>query len=210
MPFNYYDISGWDECIPTGAPCEWKGEHLDHGDFWGLPWSYKVLKREEDEICVHQQVRGILEPVKLERWLTLRRREPKLRLRYRLTNLTSYDYEYLWLIHPELAPNPMCRIDLPAKEIIFGGVTDRFGQLYSRHKWPKTVDKDGESVDLSQVRPKTLGDASMWYAKLLSGWCAMTDTEKHEGIGFSFPTGVFPFAWIWMNYGGYRDYYQWA
>ncbi|MEI7911343.1 MAG: hypothetical protein WCK77_17050 [Verrucomicrobiota bacterium] len=32
-------ITGWDECLPTIAPCEHHGRALpDHGEVWSVPW----------------------------------------------------------------------------------------------------------------------------------------------------------------------------
>jgi hypothetical protein len=33
-------LAGWDECLPTIAPCEWRNRLLpDHGEAWSIPWT---------------------------------------------------------------------------------------------------------------------------------------------------------------------------
>ena len=33
-------LVGADECLPTIAPCSWRGRELpDHGEVWNVPWA---------------------------------------------------------------------------------------------------------------------------------------------------------------------------
>src|SRR5260370_21274909 len=38
--FSKSPLVGVDECLPTIAPCSWRGRDLpDHGELWNTPWS---------------------------------------------------------------------------------------------------------------------------------------------------------------------------
>jgi hypothetical protein len=119
-PYEDYDASGFDECLPTIGPCQyleypWEGAELpDHGEVWSLPWDCQI---EADGLYLRTQ--GIRMPYIFEKWITLPQ-PGVMHIRYALTNLAPFPFRYLWSAHPLFAPQPGMRIYLPA-----GGLVER-------------------------------------------------------------------------------------
>jgi hypothetical protein len=60
---------------------------------------------------------------------------------------------------------------------------------------------------MRRVRPRT--DAVFgghWATDLAAGWVALTDTEIRRGVAIAFDRDVFPHAWLWQVYGGWRGH----
>jgi hypothetical protein len=47
-----------------------------------------------------------------------------------------------------------------------------------------------------------------YLTELDDGWVAATDTEARRGFGLCFDRELFPVVWLWLVYGGWRDYYH--
>jgi hypothetical protein len=47
-----------------------------------------------------------------------------------------------------------------------------------------------------------------WATGLGEGWLALTDTATRRGVAISFPLEVFPHAWLWQVYGGWRGHHH--
>ena len=70
--------AGLDECLPTVAPCTWRGRTLpDHGEIWALPWAVDAAALEGVDAVVH--LAG--ESVAGGRWTTARKAAPRVSLR---------------------------------------------------------------------------------------------------------------------------------
>jgi hypothetical protein len=105
-------MTGWDECIPTIAPCLWKNRKLpDHGEAWSVPWS----------IDLEAFGRGVLKtsitlavsPFRFERSLELRGNE--IHLNYQLENLSHEPEEFFWAMHPLLPVDDSSQLQLTAE-----------------------------------------------------------------------------------------------
>lgn len=42
---------------------------------------------------------------------------------------------------------------------------------------------------------------------LPEGWCGVRDTEAGARLRLHFPREVFPYTWLFMTFGGWRDLY---
>jgi hypothetical protein len=93
------ECSGFDDMFPTIDSCKYENEPLkgvvmaDHGEVWSLPWDYEV-----DNLWVRMSVKGVRLPYKLEKNISFVG-ENTLRIDYTLTNLSSFDFEFLWAGH---------------------------------------------------------------------------------------------------------------
>lgn len=105
-------LVGWDECLPTIAPCVWKNRQLpDHGEVWSVPWTI-------DQEAFHQ---GVLKtsvtlttsPFRFERSLTLRQNE--IHVNYRLENVGHEAEKFLWAMHPLVPIRPGDSLELTAE-----------------------------------------------------------------------------------------------
>jgi hypothetical protein len=96
-PFSQSTLVGWDECLPTIAPCVVGARGLpDHGEVWAIPsvcdsmdWENGVL-RTVSELPVS--------PLTFQRSLTLRGN--MVIAEYTLTSRSSRVEHYIWAMHP--------------------------------------------------------------------------------------------------------------
>jgi galactose mutarotase-like enzyme len=153
-------------------------------------------------------------PARFERRLSLRGDETVLRAHYRIQNLDVRPLPFLWGIHPAFSVGPDHRIDIPASKMLVGVSSDpsmgRVGESYSWPSLPDASAPDG-TRDMRVVRPRT--DAVFgghWATALREGWLALTNTDTHRGLALSFSRDVFPHAWLWQVYGGWRGHHHLA
>ena len=202
---------GMDEAIPTGHPCEYKGEEYPFlGEVWSLPWDYQIISRSKEEIQVHLWRTTVISPLLVEKWITLRQDESVLHFHHKITNLSDSNIEFLWGIHPGFSINSSCRIDLPAKDMLIDESLpdDRLGKRWTRYEWPKAKDENGQEVDMRFIPPPESLTCEFHYAtQLLEGWLAITDADAKEGVAMVFDKGIFRSAWLWLVYGGWRGLY---
>ena len=210
--FDDWWSGGWDEIFPTGDRADLHGETLPYmGELWSVPWTAAVGS-SEGRAWVKGTGLATMAPARLERTLELRDDEPVLRVRYRLTNLDVRPLPFLWGIHPSFAVTPAHRIDAPAAAMLVGvssGPT--MGEAGSEYAWPNQPDPTAASGsrDVRRVRPAS--DAVFgghWATDLREGWLALTDTASRRGVALAFPTDVFPHAWLWQVYGGWRGHHH--
>ena len=81
-------------------------------------------------------------------------------------------------------------------------VDHEFGNLLSttdKQPWPTEVglpfcrDRSSQSNEFFHV------------SGLPEGWCGITDTKAGSWVRIDYPTDVFPYCWIFMTYGGWRE-----
>jgi len=202
---------GMDEAIPTGHPCNYKGEDYPFlGEAWSLSWNYQIRKISDTEVCLYLRRPLIISPLVIERWISLREGDMTLNFRHRITNTGTTPFEFLWGLHPGFAITPDYRIDIPAGEMqIEESVPDnRLGMSGTHYNWPYAADKNGNMVDMRKVAPPSSGTMDFHYATgLKAGWLALTDTKRMEGVALVFRKDVFKSIWLWLVYGGWRNIY---
>ena len=73
-PFFDHYAGCWQELFPhASAPAHYAGADLGfHGEVWGLPWNYEILRDDPKEVAVRFWVRTLRLPFYLERTVTLR------------------------------------------------------------------------------------------------------------------------------------------
>ena len=210
--FDDWWSGGWDEIFPTGDRASLHGERLPYiGELWSVPWTVEAGAAGE-RAWVTAAGLSTMAPARFERTLELRDDEPVLRAHYRLTNLDLRPLRFLWGIHPSFAITPAHRIDVPAGEMqvaVSSGPT--MGTVGTAYGWPAQPDPTaaGGSRDVRLVRPAS--DAVFgghWATDLAAGWLALTDAATRRGVAIAFPLEVFPYAWIWQVYGGWRGHYH--
>ncbi len=210
--FDDWWSGGWDEIFPTGDRADLHGEPLPYmGELWSVPWTADVGIAGE-RAWVAARGLGTMAPARLERTLELRGDEPVLRAHYRLTNLDVRPLPFLWGIHPAFAVTPAHRIDHPGREMLVGvssGPT--MGEVGTTYAWPNQPDPTAPtgSRDVRHVRPASDAlFAGHWATDLAEGWLALTDTSAHRGVAIRFDRAVFPHAWLWQVYGGWRGHHH--
>lgn len=210
--FDDWWSGGWDEIFPTGDRADLHGEKLPYmGELWSVPWMAQGGSAQ-DRAWVLATGLATIAPARFERTLELRGDEPVLRARYRVTNLDVRPLPFLWGIHPAFAVTPAHRIDHPGRAMLVGvSSSPSMGEVGSAYAWPHQPDPSEPTGgrDVRQVRPAS--DAVFgghWATDLPEGWLALTDTSTRRGVAIVFDRQVFPHAWLWQVYGGWRGHHH--
>ena len=200
---------GIDEIAPTGHPSKVGDESLPFlGEFWSQPWQSEIVERGPERAVVHLWAGGVITPLRLDRWMELRAGEACVRTQHRMANVGVEPVDFMWGIHPGISVRPGMRIEVPGSSSVFAeghpGIDANPGTAFT---WPQLPLRDGRTLDLSVTRPP---DPPVWelhYIELLDGWLAVVDPVGRSGFGMVFDPKVFPVAWLWTVYGGWRGIY---
>ncbi len=210
--FDDWWSGGWDEIFPTGDRADLHGELLPYmGELWSVPWT-ATSGAAGERAWIAAAGFATMAPARLERTLELRADEPVLRARYRLTNLDQRPLPFLWGIHPSFAVTPDHRIDLPATAMLVGVSSGSpMGEPGTAYPWPEQPDP-GTPAGTRDVRAVLPASAAVfgghWATGLRDGWLALTDAASRRGIALAFSPEVFPHAWLWQVYGGWRGHHH--
>jgi hypothetical protein len=205
-PYADFDASGFDECLPTIAPCPypeapWQGIPVpDHGEVWSIPWSCG-----SSGDALYLAVDGVRFPYRFEKTVAVRP-PGRIRLAYTFTNLAPVPFKFLWSAHPLLAPRPGMRIHLPAETRVRVDWSkfDRLGDLLDEHPWPLIRDRAGNEVDLSLILgPETGLVDKLYTTRLDEGWCAVHDPADGFFAAMRFPPERVPYVGLSINLGGW-------
>ena len=212
VPFGatYDDVffGGWDELFPNDMPEVLAGEQLpDHGEIWTLPWSAEVVAAGPDAATVRLAVETPISAARLEKTITLRAGEARLRFGHTITSLGRHDQPFLWKLHAAMALGRESRIALPARSMYvedFG--PPRNGATNVRYTWPFLEDAAGLRHDMRRTLPADAGVNEFQYAtELDAGWCAITHPDEQLGFGLAWERDILPSCWLFATYGGWRN-----
>jgi len=211
--FDDWWSGGWDEIFPSGDQGRLHGEPLPYmGELWCVPWS--AASGSDGELAwLEASGYGTVAAARFTRRLTLGRGEPVLRASYRLENLDVRPLPCAWGIHPAFAVGPGHRIDVPAGDMVVGvSSSPELGTAGDAYRWPRLPDPGapGGVRDVSLVRDREAGVFGGHWAALDAGWVALTDTAARRGVAIAFDPAVFPNAWLWQVYGGWRGHHHLA
>ncbi len=203
---------GWDEIFPNDAPCNYGGERYpDMGEVWSIPWDYSVSRTEEkpQAVTLVTSVTSPITPCKLTRTLTLKEGELSIHLEYALENLSHDSLKFLWKLHPALAINETCSIEIPASR---GIIDPRYRHLYSEtsaeYDWPNAINREEKRVNISKIPPATEHCCSLHYVTdLQDGVVKFRNPRDNLDATFKFPKEIFTSVWLFLAYGGYRSLY---
>ncbi|MBB6730661.1 DUF4432 family protein [Cohnella zeiphila] len=211
LPFHaVYDdqfFGGWDELFPNDMP-ETIGEEAypDHGELWTLPWQFAVWQTGPQEASVRLWTETPISNCRVEKTITLRAGEAKLRFRHFIANNGREDLPYLWKLHAAMAVDGDARIDLPAENVYveeFG--KPRIGQTGVTYRWPYATDEEGVRRDMRKALPDSAGVGEFQYAiGMKEGWCAITHAKEKIGFALAYDKRRLPHCWLFASYGGWR------
>ncbi len=170
---------GWDECLPTVAPCpdpaDPGGPPLrDHGEQWGRP-----AEVAGDGAALPATWPGLRRPYLFRRRLRLD--GPRVVAEYELENRDSSELPVLWSMHPLLALEAGGRMEVEG--LVSVRVSHAVGlplaPVPGRAEWPETPGTDGRPVALDVVRGPGAGTA----LKLYGGWELYGSWDSASGEG---------------------------
>lgn len=210
--FDDWWSGGWDEIFPSGDRGTLHGEQLPYmGELWCVPWTAKTAS-DDDTVSIITTGFGTIAPVRFERTLTLQGDEPILRVRYRIESLDVRPLPFTWGIHPTFAVTADHRIDHPGSTMLVGVSSDpSMGVQGETYSWPDLPDPTapGGVRDARRVRPlEAAVFGGHWATDLADGWLALTDTTSRRCVALVFDREVFPHAWLWQVYGGWRAHHH--
>lgn len=211
--FDDWWSGGWDEIFPGGEQSVLRGERLPYmGELWCTPWQASWAEAADGtEASVTATVAGNVAAARFSRRLALRAGQPVLWASYRIESLDVLPIPFTWGVHPALAVGEGDRIDLPANEGMLVGVASgpSMGAPGQAYAWPTLpTGAPGGERDMSLVRGREAGVfGGHWATGLSDGWLALTDTAARRGLAIVFDREVFPHAWLWQVYGGWRGHH---
>jgi len=200
-------LLGADECIPSIAPCAWRGiEMADHGEVWTQTWALDRDVLDQNRIVTRVQMP--VSPLRLGRAISLN--GTRITLAYELQNFSDDPFEYLWAFHPMMTLKDGDRLELPGEvesvriDAAYGcplGVRgDRWG-------WPVPMEgMDFSSFDLGPGD----GAVKFYTEPLTTGWAAAVNDLTGERITFEFDVSLLDTIGVWINRGGWAGYQHFA
>lgn len=197
--FSGRESFGWDECLPTTAPCAdplAAGQDLrDHGDQWGRG---AYLRLDHERGAVEHTWAVPRWDYRLHRRLSFADAETLL-AEYVIESHAQVPLPIHWAQHPVLRVEPGSYIDLPEVHTAYRSWQNGI-DLPRELTWPKAVTSDGQERDLACVRTA-------------EGWAAVLYAEPREGTRVVAPDGArldlewdqafAPVLRIWLAYGGW-------
>jgi hypothetical protein len=177
--FGGAESYGWDECLPTVAPC---ADPLDtdpaapplrdHGDLWGRP----AAVRDEGGVLVAtwECRRG---PSTFTRRVRLD--GAKVVAEYVLENRGVADLPVLWSMHPLFALEPGARFDVEGLASVRVQAAVGVPLAPGHAAWPEAPGFDGRTLALDTVGPLDGGVA----LKLFGGWELYGSWDSVSGEG---------------------------
>lgn len=213
ISFDKSDASGWDECIPSVAPCTVEtaagpAEIPDHGDLWRVTWN-----QVDGNGAATLRADCFSLPLALERTIQLVefRNHWQLRLGYKLTNTGNHPVPWSWSAHPLFATEAGDQVLLPASIAemrLEGSGGNRLGAAGDTVSWPVATLANGSRTDLSLVQPPESRIGDKLFAGPLSkneNWCAIQRPKAGVRIRMSFDPLATPYLGLWICHGGWPD-----
>lgn len=213
MGFEQGDAGGWDECLPSVAPCSvetiaGRADIPDHGDVWRVAWSQLSAN---GSLVLRAECFSL--PLVLERTIQLREDEEKwhLGLDYKLTNTGDFSVPWSWSAHPLFATEAGDQILLPAsitKMRLEGSGGGRLGVAGNTVNWPIATLVDGSRTDLGLVQAPESHIGDKVFAGPLSdneNWCAIYRPKAGVRIKMNFDPLATPYLGLWICHGGWPD-----
>ena len=203
---------GWDECLPTVAPCPDPGAPhrrlRDHGDVWGRP-----LRASPDGPGLRLALDvgdGAGDRPSYAFRRSVRVDGTTVRVDYDLENRGTAVLPVLWSMHPLAALEPGCRLHAPGiTELVatftdgggLAGLVPRGGSV--RIAWPAAVLPSGATYDLASVPGPGAAEAIKLYAGPLTTGTAALSAPDGAWLGCRWDAATAPFLGIWISNGGW-------
>jgi hypothetical protein len=191
---------GWDECLPTVAPCAdplaVDGPQLrDHGDLWGRPAEVRA-----DPGAITTTWTPMRWAYRLTRRLSLEQ-GGTCRADYQLISLMDRPAPVLWSMHPTLALEPGSRIELPGEDRVRLTWTTGSPLVATESvAWPLASAPDGSAVDLGRIRDRDGSAAKCYASRARVGTVRAADGDRLE---FTWDRSLVPALGVWLDFGGW-------
>lgn len=212
---------GWQTLFPNaGAECRYRNAtHGFHGEASATGWAYLPEAGSAgdsdgtDRVSAKFATTLCRSPFRLEKTVTLEANEPVLRVRETVTNVGGSAAEFVWGQHLAFgAPflSDKCRLQVPNDRMAVDPDVDGASSRLvpgAATGWPTAATASGETIDFGRIPGPESGTADMAYLTgLKEGWYALRNEELGFGVGVSWDPAVFPYIWLWQEFGGTKMY----
>jgi len=180
-------LVGWDECLPTIAPCAWKNRKLpDHGEVWNVPWA--LDKEAFNQGVLKTSIALTTSPFRFERSIALRKNE--IQLNYWVENANDEPEEFLWAMHPLMRIYPGDTLELTAEARAALG----------NKPW------------LNSLEFGTAQSACVkaYASPLREGRAAIKNRRTGDRLMFLWDTTLNPTLGVWLTRGGWNGHHHLA
>jgi galactose mutarotase-like enzyme len=196
-------VGGWEEMFPNDAAGSLDGQPLrDHGELWNGAWT--VVEKEPTGVRMAYVCQSV--PVRIEKSVQLATDAPRMRVAYRLSNLSDRLVPFHLKLHPALHVEAGDEILLPDCwiEPVDLGFSTRIGRE-GKTRFPQAIDREGKTVSLHRALPPQAAVREFFYASdLAEGWCGLRSESTGRTLRFRFRNSDFPYVWIFQSYGGWN------
>lgn len=206
----YDDVwaGGWEELFPNDAPGQFEGKSLpDHGEWWATEWEVEEV-RDGAEAVVRLTAEMRVCQATCTKELRLDSDSDTIQASYRIENAAPEAFHFLFKQHLPVAITPECRLTLPGGTVTpvdptFGTLLDAPGSL----PWPASAaSTDPRGLEAIPARDASLREF-VYVTDLPETWCRVDDLERRAQLKMSWDRSTFPFLWLFLSYGGWRDCY---
>ena len=199
---------GWEELFPNDAAGTFEGrELLDHGEWWTMAW-HADHHVDDAGVTVTLTAMSQIVSAACTKVFTLAHDAAELTASYRIRSLEPAAFHFLFKQHLPVQITPACRLALAGGQV--EAVDPAFGTLLQGagpFDWPVAAQAQG-STDLRIIPPATSATREFVYVKdLPEAWCGVDDPEHGASIRMHVDGATFPFTWLFLSYGGWRDTY---
>jgi galactose mutarotase-like enzyme len=210
-----YYKGGWQVIFPNFGPAvEYKGALLDmHGEAARTAWQLDSIHNDSLWAGAQLSVRLLKSPFRIMRRMSLHSGQPVLSLSETIFNEGRETMDCMWGHHPAFGPpflSEHCVLDTSAQTVVSDDAYQALGNdlpLGGTWRWPEAKDRCGKDVDLSKIPPPDSGYSRVFFLKdFQESWYAITNHQMRMGVGVVWDGTLFPFACVWQETGGEREY----
>lgn len=199
---------GWEELFPNDAPASFEGRILpDHGEWWTLPWTVDASSAGEEAV-VHLSATSSVVKATCAKVFRLPADAATLDVTYGIRSKEPLPFHFLFKQHLPIALTPSCRLQLPGGQV--EAVDPSFGTWLpgpGPFTWPLAL-REGRERDLRSVPPREAAEREFVYVTdLPEPWCGVDDLRCRASLRMDFEADGFPFLWLFLSYGGWRETY---
>ena len=185
--FSASTMTGWDECLPTIAPCLWKERALpDHGEVWSVPWEYDRDDWKQGVLTTRVQLP--VSPFVFERTISLR--DNVIQLNYRLTNLHGAPQEFFWAMHPLISIQEGDKLEL----------TEEAWNHLADEPWTRTLAFDSTGPACAKV----------FAGPLCEGRASIVNSRTADRLTYEWDAAFNNTLGLWLTRGGWNGYHHLA
>lgn len=206
------ECAGVDDMFPTIDECfyenhPWKGIHIpDHGEVWAIPWDIMIENEK-----IHFFTYGVRFPYKVDK-LVYFESDYVLRIDYKVTNLSSFDLDFMWVAHCMLISETGLCINLPeeVKTVVCTWDIDGLIEYGKELNWPVYHNSLGKENNLGLMGMKESGRAIKYFVKdaMSNGWCKLEYPKSELTVTFTFSVKSVPYLGILLNEGKWSNLYN--